>query len=294
MFAWVWVCASSAPNLPASYDGVEIRLEGFINKYGREKTPESVMVFVREQAALQGVRVFGGTWQIHDHQWEEPGFLENLAKYLVLNKEMGAEYASFQLSLRPDHLRTGGMYRHDDEYLALTARRIDILHDIVHQAGLNFYVETHVDRVTEDIEAFCGIMDRANYFELNGDLSHYIIRGISAGDGLARIMKRVHHTHQRIARTFGDISVNVPDPAEDWANWGPTFNAFQYSSRAFDHGLSSRTIVGESGPIHLVTDPLAVDASLVPLWRAMAEYCDDAVRGRAPVVKTPRDLRPWG
>jgi len=31
-------------------------------------------------------------------------------------------------------------------------------------------VETHIDRLSEDLEAFGKIMDRAPYFELNADL----------------------------------------------------------------------------------------------------------------------------
>ena len=37
---------------------------------------------------------------------------------------------------------------------------------------------------------------------------------------------------------------------------------------------SFRCIVGESAPHGLVTDPLAVDKKLVPLWRSMARYAD--------------------
>ena len=43
---------------------------------------------------------------------------------------------------------------------------------------------------------------------------------------------------------------------------------------AFKGGLSSRTVVGESGPIHLVKSSLETDARLVPLYRYMCEHCD--------------------
>ncbi len=46
-------------------------------------------------------------------------------------------------------------------------------------------------------------------------------------------------------------------------------------------GLSSRCIVGEAGPMHLVTDALGLDAKLVPLYRAMAAY------GKDPTADTP-------
>eukprot|EP01052_Picozoa_sp_SAG31_P011585 SAG31_NODE_658_length_13104_cov_4.409919_16_plen_85_part_00 len=43
---------------------------------------------------------------------------------------------------------------------------------------------------------------------------------------------------------------------------------------AFKGGLSSRTIVGESGPIHLVKSSLETDAKLMPLYRYMCAHCD--------------------
>jgi hypothetical protein len=46
-------------------------------------------------------------------------------------------------------------------------------------------------------------------------------------------------------------------------------------------GPSSRTICGETGPLHLVSDTLTQDAALVPLYRAMARYADAAAQGSA-------------
>ena len=82
--------------------------------------------------------------------------------------------------------------------------------------------------------------------------------------------------HQRMARTHGDLSVNVVDPIEDWNNKGVTYEAFELSARVLKNGggLSSRTISGESGPIHLCTDPLSNDAKMVPLLRAMCSVAD--------------------
>jgi hypothetical protein len=60
----------------------------------------------------------------------------------------------------------------------------------------------------------------------------------------------------------------------DWEAKGVTYLAFDYAKPALVGGLSSRVIVGESGPMHLVTDALGLDAKLVPLWRAMAAYAD--------------------
>jgi len=77
-----------------------------------------------------------------------------------------------------------------------------------------------------------------------------------------------------MARQHGDLSTDVPDPAKDWEEKGVTFQAFEYAKPALVGGLSSRVIMGESGPIHLVKDALGLDAKLVPLWREMARYAD--------------------
>ena len=57
---------------------------------------------------------------------------------------------------------------------------------------------------------------RVRYFEVNGDLSHYIFRGIQKGAALEQILRRVGHMHQRMARAYGDLSSDVTDPATDW------------------------------------------------------------------------------
>jgi hypothetical protein len=60
------------------------------------------------------------------------------------------------------------------------------------------------------------------------------------------------HTHQRMAREHGDLSADVEDPEKDWAEKGLTYQAFEAMKPAFVGGLSSRCVVGESGPMHLV------------------------------------------
>ena len=47
-------------------------------------------------------------------------------------------------------------------------------------------------------------MDRAPYFELNGDLSHYAYRSITQGESLPRILERINHFHGRLARAHGN------------------------------------------------------------------------------------------
>ena len=96
--------------------------------------------------------------------------------------------------------------------------------------------------------------------------------------------------HQRMARRFGDLSVEVPDPAADWDGNGVTRQAWDMSCRALVHGgLSSRTICGEAGPIHLVRDALSTDASLVPLWRKLARFADAQAKRSAGVASEGGD-----
>jgi hypothetical protein len=151
-------------------------------------------------------------------------------------------------------------------------------------AGLNFYVETHIDRLSEDPEAFCKIFDRAPYFEVNADISHYNYRGITKGPHLARINERVNHCHQRMARQHGDLSSDlnvhfstvgaIGDAEADWAAKGVTWQAMESMKPGFQGGMSSRVVVGESGPAFSVKDACALDAKLIPLYRHMAEYAD--------------------
>ena len=171
-----------------------------------------------------------------------------------------------------------GAYRNDDAYLQEAADRIARLQRIAFDLGLNFYVETHIDRVSEDPEAMCKIMDRCPaYFELNADISHYNYRGIKRGEHLRQILARVGHTHQRMAREHGDLSSGVldDDVARDWREKGVTYQAMRSMEPALQGGLSSRAIVGESGPAFLVRDALELDARLVPLYRHMARFADE-------------------
>eukprot|EP00755_Sulcionema_specki_P025362 Sspe_Gene.83144::Locus_54531_Transcript_1_1_Confidence_1.000_Length_500::g.83144::m.83144 len=137
-------------------------------------------------------------------------------------------------------------------------------------------------------------MDRTPHFEMTGDLAHYLTLGILKGKTLERCLQRVNHLHVRMARIYGDLSVGVEDPAADWDNHGVTWQWFNYGIPCFKGGLTSRTIVEETGPIHLVDDPIGCGAKLLPYLRTMATWCDNEARGVTnPELRTPFDLRPY-
>ena len=192
---------------------------------------------------------------------------------------LGAEYATFQIWLPEQYMMGDGSYRNDTKLLEEFVSRIDTLQRVCFEEGLNFYVETHVGRISEDPEAFVKVMDLSETpFEINGDLSHYICRGMMKGPFVDRIRNGMEHTHIRMARIYGDLSVNVEDPVADWEDpEGVTRTYWEFTKRGFQNGLSSRVIVGESGPMHLVDDPLKQDQRMVPLLRAMARYCDQQI-----------------
>lgn len=71
-------------------------------------------------------------------------------------------------SLPPEHLNTGGEYRDDAAFIRLSGERIARMQQICFEQGMNFYVETHIDRISEDVVGFVRIMDACpTYFEVN-------------------------------------------------------------------------------------------------------------------------------
>jgi hypothetical protein len=77
---------------------------------------------------------------VQDWHFDEPDFAGKMRKKVNLTKRMGGGYVSFQVWLSNEHQDTGGAYRRDEEYLTKVARRIDLLHAICFEEGLNCYV----------------------------------------------------------------------------------------------------------------------------------------------------------
>lgn len=276
----------------AGYEGVEF----FINTFERYFPDESQPTVARKaRNALDkfGLRLFGSTLHIPDENMRALNWIDKYIDEMKIIQDMGGEYASYQISVHPDHGETGGAYRQDERYLQWCAQRVVELRSAAWDLGLNFYNEVHVGRITEDPGACARLLELATC-ELNGDMSHFIARGFMHGPYVEKVLDYMGHTHVRMARQYGDLSAGVDDPAADWDAAGVTWQMFAFMKRGLHGGLSSRTIAGETGPMHLVTDTLTQDAALVPLYRAMARYADASAQGIELKVDSPADLRPWG
>lgn len=275
----------------AGYEGCEFGLVN-LSRYYEGDSPAVVVRKGRRVIESAGLRVFGTALNFSDAQMRERDWLVTAAEQMKLAIDLGSKYVTYQLQIHPDHANCGGAYRDDERYLKWCADRISELRDTAWDEGLNFYHEVHVDRITEDPAALCRLLELATC-ELNGDMSHYLSRGFLRGGHVDKIMSYVAHSHVRMARKYGDLSAAVVDPQADWANCGVTWQMFQFMKPALAGGLSSRTICGETGPMHLVTDTLTQDAALVPLYRAMARFADASAQGIAIKVEDPGDLNPW-
>lgn len=284
------------------YEGVEISVSDLKNGGYYPKAMDDEEVVRLARAALQnaGLRCIGTLLHIADGVVLGPSYLtgldinrhdfyEQFEKVLAQEKRLGSEYVTLQVDL-PERLKgTGGAYRNDDEYLFLSAERIYRMQEVSFRLGLNFYVEAHIDRVSEDPEAFCKIFDYCpSYFEVNMDISHYLYRNIVRGPHVDRILDRVGHNHQRMARKHGDLSSDVGqhfegdtglgDCAADWDARGVTWQAVDAFRPLLERGgFSSRVIVGETGPGFGVKDALLLDTKLVPLWRLMARIAEGEI-----------------
>eukprot|EP01059_Diplonema_ambulator_P026481 TRINITY_DN4376_c1_g1_i1.p2 TRINITY_DN4376_c1_g1~~TRINITY_DN4376_c1_g1_i1.p2 ORF type:complete len:390 (+),score=133.15 TRINITY_DN4376_c1_g1_i1:2070-3239(+) len=276
------------------YDGCEITAECFQKKYFYGTSLEETARNVREVADKYGMKIFGSLYHSLEWQWkDEKAYIAYIREQMAADKILGSEYATYQVFLSDEYMGCGSDYTDDTAYMTECVRRINVLKKETLAAGLNFYLETHVDRITQDPRAVCRFLDKTS-FEMNGDLAHYITLGLRSGASLERTLATINHMHVRMARMYGDISVGPENPERDWDDRGVTWTHFNYAIPAMKGGLSSRVLVEETGPIHEVSDPLTAGAKLLPLLRAMAKWCDNEARGHPnPSLVSPSDLRPF-
>ncbi|GAC1428042.1 MAG: hypothetical protein NVSMB65_01170 [Chloroflexota bacterium] len=275
----------------AGYEGLEFGARDFARFFPGD-APAVVARRARAEVEGAGLRVFGSTLHLTDERVRALHWLEGVREEMRFARELGGEFVSFQYDLHPDYYYTAGAYRADEVYLRWCAENVARLRAAAWDLGLNFYLEIHVDRITEDPAALCRLLELATC-ELTGDLSHLLARGFTRGRYVEKALAHMGHTHVRMARRYGDLSAGVADPRADWEAEGVTWQMFQLMKGGLEGGLSSRTISGETGPMHLVVDTLTQDAALVPLYRAMARYADASAQGIALRVDDPADLRPW-
>ncbi|MCX5659138.1 MAG: TIM barrel protein [Planctomycetota bacterium] len=276
----------------AGYEGLEFAPGSFM-RYFPGDSAAAVAKKARGPVEKAGLKVFGATLHLGDAALRKLHWIDGVVDDMKLIQDLGGEFASFQYEIHPDYYNTGGAYREDEEYLKWCAETVATLREKAWGLGMNFYLEVHVDRITEDPAALCRILEMASC-EINGDLSHFLFRGFTKGKHVKKVLDHMGHTHVRMARFYGDLSAAVDDPKADWEAKGATWGLFQLMKGGLAGGLSSRTISGETGPMHLVKNALAQDATLVPLYRAMARYADAAAQGIAMKVDEPGDLKPWG
>eukprot|EP01084_Bolivina_argentea_P207719 354362_1 len=274
------------------YDGIEMAFTHFQKMYfehSKLSISEQIDI-IKSKLNENNLQIFGYLTCSKDTDWINDEsiskHLETVKTDMINNKRLGAEYVIFHMFLPKQYMNSDGCYRNNEQLLNKYVDRIRTLQQIAYDVGLNFYVETHVWMCSEDPEAFSKIIDlyngkygneNINCFEVNGDLAHYICRGMMNGPFVDNILSSMEHTHVRMARVYGDVSVDVFNPIDDWNNKGVTWKYWQFAKKGLKNGLTSRVIVGESGPYHLVKDPLTQDQRMMPLLRAMAQYCDSQV-----------------
>ncbi len=274
------------------YEGVEWDLNLF-KRYMPGESDQTVISKSVAKLEAAGLKNFGATHFSNDNAARQLRWADKMKDQFKLTQDLGGQYVGHQFSIHPDYMNCGGSYRSDEEYLRWCADRVAEVRQAAWDLGMNYYLEVHVDRITEDPQALCRILDLCAC-ELNGDLSHNLARGITRGVHVDRINQHVQHSHVRMARQYGDLSAVVEDPKKDWESKGVTWGLFQIMKPSLAHGYSSRTLVGETGPMHLVKDTLTQEAALVPLYRAMARFADAGAQGVAMKVDEPGDLKPWG
>ena len=151
----------------AGYDGLELTVDDFRKSFFPGRTYQEITREVRTLSASSGVQIVGSLYHVSDGGWRrehedgapgrwdldfnDPDFWEALDERVQADKELGSEYVTFQISLPPEHLNTGGEYRDDRAYVQRAAERIARMQEVVFRHGLNFYVETHIDRLSEDV-----------------------------------------------------------------------------------------------------------------------------------------------
>ena len=76
-------------------------------------------------------------WWCFDCGWEDGSIIQEMKEQVRLTKLMGGEYVTFQMWLKPEAMGDCGAYRRDEPYLDEVSRRIEKLHQLCFEQGMN-------------------------------------------------------------------------------------------------------------------------------------------------------------
>jgi hypothetical protein len=100
--------------------------------------PRLLQRAAKAAADQQGMKIFGANvWWCFDCGWDDGSIIQEMKEQVRLTKLMGGEYVSFQMWLKPEAMGDCGAYRRDEPYLDEVARRIEKLHQLCFEQGMN-------------------------------------------------------------------------------------------------------------------------------------------------------------
>ena len=124
----------------AGYDGLELTVDDFRKSFFPGQSYDNIITKVKALSKSTGVQIVGSLYHVSDGGWRrehedgapgrwdldfnEPDFYAELARRVALDKALGSEYVTFQISLPEKYLNTGGEYRDDVAFIKRSAERI--------------------------------------------------------------------------------------------------------------------------------------------------------------------------
>ena len=124
------------------YDGIECTAGFMASKFFAGMPLDDVAAAAKAAAEQHGMKIFGANvWWCFDCGWEDGSIIQEMREQVRLTKLMGGEYVTFQMWLKPEAMGDCGAYRRDEPYLEECARRIEKLHQLCFEQGMNCYIE---------------------------------------------------------------------------------------------------------------------------------------------------------
>jgi sugar phosphate isomerase/epimerase len=117
---------------------------------------------------------------------------KDLKKPVELAVRMGAQYLTAQVF--------GSM-----KGMPEIAATLWEMYEVVNDAGLPFFVETHRGRVTQDLRRTVKVAQRLKRLRFTGDFSHYVVAGEIGGEWPAEIWEAFEYLAERCCNWHGRI-----------------------------------------------------------------------------------------